>query len=390
MKTLGRKCFALLAALSLAGTSVMAAPSTEDLEKNKATKQREVSSLQAQLTELMSKLDSLEVELVTKGEEILQAEEDLKIARKKEKKQYKAMKQRIRFLYEEGEGTVFETIFAAKDFTDLVNKAEYVQNVHNYDRKQLKAYVETKEKVATLKNTLEEEQKNLEALQGEYKKQEETLSSTIESKRAEVADLDQQIQAAAEAAAREREAAERQRAEEAERQRAGQQQSGANPSGGGLSQPVANNGTAGGATQAQPAQQNPAPTPTPTPAPKPTPAPAPAPAGNSGLAQAILAAAYSQIGVPYVWGGTTPGAGLDCSGLTQYCHRAAGIPIARTSGPQGGGGVPVSNPMPGDLVCYGGHVGIYIGNGQMIHAPQPGESVRVQAVYGSPWYRRYW
>lgn len=113
-------------------------------------------------------------------------------------------------------------------------------------------------------------------------------------------------------------------------------------------------------------------------------------AGNTSVAQAIVNAAYSQLGTPYVWGGTTPNVGLDCSGLTQYCHKVAGISIPRTSGPQGANGTYVSDPQPGDIVCYSGHVGIYIGGGQMIHAPQPGDVVRVQSVYGNPWYRRYW
>ena len=50
----------------------------------------------------------------------------------------------------------------------------------------------------------------------------------------------------------------------------------------------------------------------------------------------------------------------------------------------------VSDPQPGDIVCYGTHVGIYIGNGQMIHAPKPGDVVKIASVYGSPWYRRCW
>ena len=112
--------------------------------------------------------------------------------------------------------------------------------------------------------------------------------------------------------------------------------------------------------------------------------------GNSSTASAIVNAAYSQLGTPYVWGGTSPNVGLDCSGLVQYCHRVAGISLPRTSGPQGSGGQAVSNPQPGDVVCYSGHVGIYIGGGQMIHAPQPGDVVKIQSVYGRPWYRRYW
>lgn len=91
-----------------------------------------------------------------------------------------------------------------------------------------------------------------------------------------------------------------------------------------------------------------------------------------------------------MYGGSTAGVEFDCSGLVQYCHAVAGISLPRTSQAQGGCGVAVSNPQPGDIVCYGTHVGIYIGNGQMIHAPKPGDVVKIASVYGSPWYRRCW
>ena len=112
--------------------------------------------------------------------------------------------------------------------------------------------------------------------------------------------------------------------------------------------------------------------------------------GNTSVAQTIVNAAYSQLGVPYVYGGTTAGVGFDCSGLVQYCHAVAGISLPRTSQAQGGCGIAVSDPQPGDLVCYGSHIGIYIGNGQMIHAPHTGDVVKIASVYGSPWYRRCW
>ena len=102
----------------------------------------------------------------------------------------------------------------------------------------------------------------------------------------------------------------------------------------------------------------------------------------------VAAAAY--LGVPYVWGGTS-GSGVDCSGLVYLAHQACGIPITRNSYSQGSGGQAVSDPQPGDVVCYGGHVGIYAGGGQMIHAPQPGEVVCYTSVnYAYHWYRRYW
>ena len=91
-------------------------------------------------------------------------------------------------------------------------------------------------------------------------------------------------------------------------------------------------------------------------------------------ADAIIAAAYSQLGVPYVWGGTTPGVGLDCSGLTQYCYRQAGITIPRNSEDQAAFGrkVPVSEATPGDILWRPGHVGIYIGEDRYIHEPHTG------------------
>ena len=101
---------------------------------------------------------------------------------------------------------------------------------------------------------------------------------------------------------------------------------------------------------------------------------------TSEKGQIIVNAAYSQIGVPYVWGGSTPGVGLDCSGLVQYCYSQAGISIPRTSQEILDNGTVVDNPEPGDICWTPGHVAIYIGNGKMIEAQQSGVPVKESPV----------
>ena len=357
MRKFGIRLLAAIAASSLIVTPVLAAPSVDELEKDKAAAQSEVESLQQQLTATLEKLDELETNLIAKGEEITQAEEDLKKAEEKEQQQYDDMKLRIKYMYEQGNTSAVEALITAEDFTSLVNNAEYVQNVYSYDRDKLEEYVETKKEVETLKTTLEEEQKNLQSMQSEYEAEEESLNATIEAKQDEIADLDVQLQEAAEAAAAARRAAEEAAAREAE------ESSNSGASGSGNSSGSSSSG--GGYVSS----------------------------GDTSAAQTIVNAAYSQLGVPYKWGGTSPGSALDCSGLVQYCHSVAGISIGRTSGAQGGGGQAISNPQPGDVVCYSGHVGIYIGGGQMIHAPQTGDVVKVASVTSvnrAHWYRRYW
>ena len=92
----------------------------------------------------------------------------------------------------------------------------------------------------------------------------------------------------------------------------------------------------------------------------------------------IVQAAFTQLGVPYVWGGTTPNVALDCSGLTQYCYAQAGIAIPRNSEDQHAAGtsIPLEEAEPGDVLWKPGHVAIYIGGDSFIHAPHAGDVVR--------------
>ena len=102
-------------------------------------------------------------------------------------------------------------------------------------------------------------------------------------------------------------------------------------------------------------------------------------ANPSAGGASVVAAAFSQLGVPDVWGGTTPGVGLDCSGLTQWCYRQAGISIPRNSEDQAAAGtkIPLSMAEPGDVLWRPGHVAIYIGDDSYIHEPQTGDVCKV-------------
>ena len=329
---------------SLSVTPILA-DEVSDLKKQKKDTEEQVNSLQTQLNSLMTKISELENDLITTGEEISQTEEDLKAAQEEQEQQYQAMKRRIKYMYEAGTGSAtVEKVLSSGNTTSALKQAEYSQDLHSYDRKKLNEYVATVEKVAELKDTLETKMDDLEKTQTEYEEQKTELNTTITEKSSEIKDPDVQIDEAVKKAAEE-EAKRQEEARKAAEAAAAAEAAKKNN----------NNRNTGGTTNSG-ATYNPS-------------------TGN-----AIVDAAYSQIGVPYVWGGTTPYVGLDCSGLVQYCYRQAGKSIPRTSGSILAGGTIVSDPQPGDICWTPGHVAIYIGNGQMIEAQQTGVPVKVSKV----------
>ena len=374
---------------SMIVTPVLAAPSVDDLKKEKASKQNEVSSLQSQLTTLMGKVNTLESELIQTGEDITKAQSDLVVAQKKEKEQYAAMKKRIKYMYEAGNDSAFETLVTSDDFTDLLSKAEYVQNVHSYDRKQLQEYVETKQQISDLKDSLEKDQKELESKQAEYEKHGDNLNNLITSKSAEVANLDSEIQAAAEAAAKEAaERAAKEAAEKAAKEAVKKQQaSAANNS---TSSNRHNSTTSNNTTSNKNNTSN-----TTRPSGNNTSSSTIKPSGNNTSSNTtsgsnanggtIVSRAYSQLGKPYVWGAYGPNS-FDCSGFVSYCLTGSYTRLGTTLTFMGW--TRVSNPQPGDVVTTATHCGIYIGNGQMIHAPHTGDVVKVGPVQSGMIYVR--
>ncbi|MDP3890246.1 transglycosylase SLT domain-containing protein [Nocardioides sp.] len=112
--------------------------------------------------------------------------------------------------------------------------------------------------------------------------------------------------------------------------------------------------------------------------------------GGSASESAVVAEARKYLGIPYLWGGTDPAKGLDCSGLIQLVYKNLGHDIPRVSWQRAKAGSPVASldqARPGDILAFNSpvdHVGIYIGDGKMIHAPRPGKDVEVSDVYATP------
>lgn len=377
---------------SMIVTPVLAAPSVDDLKKEKASKQNEVSSLQSQLTTLMGKVNTLESELIQTGEDITKAQSDLVVAQKKEKEQYAAMKKRIKYMYEAGNDSAFETLVTSDDFTDLLSKAEYVQNVHSYDRKQLQEYVETKQQISDLKDSLEKDQKELESKQAEYEKQGDNLNNLITSKSAEVANLDSEIQAAAEAAAKEAaERAAKEAAEKAAKEAAKKQQASAanNSTSSNRNNSTTSNNTTSNknntSNTTRPSRPSGNNTSSSTTKPSGNNTSSNTTSGSNANGGTIVSRAYSQLGKPYVWGAYGPDS-FDCSGFVSYCLTGSYTRLGTTLTFMGW--TRVSNPQPGDVVTTATHCGIYIGNGQMIHAPHTGDVVKVGPVQSGMIYVR--
>lgn len=345
---------------SMCAVPVFAAPddstSMESLESQKAQAESEVSDLQTQLNTLMTKMNDLESQLIAKGQEISQAEEDLQAAEEKRQQQYEDMKLRIKYMYEEGDNSAIERVCKAGNIAEVLSQAEYVQKVHTYDRNMLKEYANTVAEIDELRTTLEEDNAKLQSMMTEYEEQSGEIASTIESKRAEVENLDNMIQEAARAALEAQKKAEE---EAAKRAQNNTPPAPAIPSVPNTPQSPSDNGSSG---VVEPPSYNPV-------------------TGN-----AVVDRAYGKLGCAYGWGACGPDV-FDCSGFVSYCLTGSYMRLGTTYTFMAWN--QVSNPQPGDVCVNWTHCGIYIGNGRMIHAADYGIGVIVGPVQGGMIYVRY-
>ncbi len=359
---------------SMAVTPVLAVPETledlqnqqQELENQKSSAQSELSSLQSQLDTLVSKIADLEEQLIAKGEEIIQAEEDLKVAQQKKDEQYEAMKLRIKYMYEAGSGTAtMEKVMSSGDISSMLTQAEYSQQVHEYDRAQLQEYANTVQEIEELQQTLETEMANLESLEAQYQSQQEELNATISSKEAQISDLDGMIQEAARKVQ-----AEQERQEEERRRREAEAAAAAQAAAAAAEEQNSETTTETTVENSNESTGN----------------TSSAPEYNASTGNAIVDRAYSKLGCPYVWGAVGPST-FDCSGLVSYCISGSYTRLGTTTTFMGW--TRVSDPQPGDICTSATHCGIYIGGGQMIHAPHSGDVVKVGPVQSNMIYVRY-
>ena len=161
----------------------------------------EISGLTSQIAEIMASVSLLEDEIADTEEQIEQAQKDYDAAKEKEDAQYYAMKKRIQYLYEKGETSYIELLMASKSWSDMLNKAEYVQEIYTYDRNMLDDYAATVKQVAELKESLEEQKSELEAAEYELEQEKASLQESLDEQKAIAADYEVQLAKAKQEAA---------------------------------------------------------------------------------------------------------------------------------------------------------------------------------------------
>lgn len=378
----------------------------------------EIEELDAELVDLLLSVSLLESDIDNKEKDIEVTKSELELAEKQVANQEKAMASRIKFMYEKGQETYFELLIESKSMAEAVNKAEYSEKLYSYDRLMLEKYQYARQEKENKEKQLSEELAELEEIKEDLNAQTEELNALLDEKRETAEDFSNQLSKAkkkaseyeskikaqsenirklnqeekdkiAEEERKKAEEAARKKAEEAARKKAEEEYVNNNDgfssvvsggstlwsSGNGFvdssstegtkkatgsdsGDASANNeGTSGSSSNSYP----------------------PVTASGSGIGTDIANYALQFVGNPYVAGGTSLTNGCDCSGFTQGVYSQFGIKIPRNSYAQSEGGaeVPYDQMQAGDIIYYGGHVAIYIGNNQIVHASTASTGIKV-------------
>lgn len=342
------------------------------LEGKQEEVSEEIDELDANVVEIIASVDIIKEEIVDKETQITETEAEYDAAKQQEEEQYEAMKLRIKFMYEQGDISYVQLFMNSESFGDMVNKADYVEQIYEYDREMLEEYQAAKDYAMEVWNRLEDEKAELEASKHELEEEQAYMEELLGEKKQEYENYNTQIAKAKQQAAeyktkikqqtaqiKKLEEEERKRKEEEERKRKEAEAAAASSSTESDSSESASSSTSTSVS---------------------------IPSGGSASGQAIANYACKFIGNPYVAGGTSLTNGADCSGFVWRVYKDHGYSVPRTSWELRNVGTEVSyaNAQPGDIVCYAGHVGIYIGNGNIVHASTQRTGIKITSATYKP------
>ena len=325
----------------------------DDMESAQELLEEEIADLNAEMINLMTSIGLLEDNIAQKEIDISAAEVEYQNALAMEQTQYAEMLVRIKFMYEQGDSNFITMLFGSNSFSEMLNKADYIEQLYNYDRKQLEIYQETTVKVDEMKKALEIEKAELLTEKAALSEQEKELDTILAKKKAEVKNYEAMVKEAQKEAKKFKDKI-KQEQKELEKLQSQKAQGG---------NTAANNGSYTVTAFDTSIIDS---------------------ASGSELGKNIAKYGCQFIGNPYVYGGTSLTQGADCSGFTYRIYADFGYAIPRTSTAQRscGTGVTLETAEPGDLVCYDGHVGLYVGGGYIVHASTEKTGIKIsKATY---------
>lgn len=323
----------------------------------------EIAELDAELVDIMTAISLLEDHIEDMKLQIKKTKKELEMAQATEDAQYEAMKIRIKYMYERGEVSYISFLMQAESYTEAINKSEYIEQLYEYDRRMLLEYQDAKERVQEIHERLIEEEEQLEIDKKELEQEELQLSILMEEKKEQASDYEDQIirfqqEAAVYKAKIKQQNSEIKRLEAIEKAKAEAAAQAAKKS----KQSSTYREKVESAAETVSA------------------------AAGSASGKEIANYGCQFIGNPYVYGGTSLTKGADCSGFVYSVYKHCGYDIPRPGLAQRsiGKGVSYSEAQPGDIICYPGHVGIYIGGGQIVHASTPSGGIKIgSATYST-------